>query len=195
MSFFPSLFDPRGPTTIALDLVEIDAPDGTHRFMIGNDGEFTDVSGNKWIGSTLAGVSNLQSAIGGAAPQGSITLSFFQDASDDDLIAQMQALGVDYVRGRPIRFYIQPCASVDEMYAPKTPPLLWLTRVSEQLSFSLNQASDRSIALSFETFASARNRAKRVVLNTEGHASIIGQANPSLTYMPTVNFEPEKLFG
>ena len=93
MSFFPSERYYRGATVGGFHLCEIDTPDGPVRFIIGADGAFTDVNGNTWVGSVLGNVSSLGSAIGGEAPEGSLTLSFFQDPRAPDLVAQVKALG------------------------------------------------------------------------------------------------------
>jgi hypothetical protein len=195
MSFFPSAFDPRGAVAGLLDLCAIDTADGTFRFWIGQDGIFTDSDGNQWVGSALSSVTGLQSAIDGVAPEGSISLSFFQDPTMPDLISEVKTLGLDYVKGREVRFYVQPVATVAEMYAPLTPPLLWLTRISRQISYRANGAQDRGLTLSFEAWSERRGGARRIALNTEGHAILTGSANPSLEFKPTSRFEPEKLFG
>lgn len=195
MSFFPADFDPRAQVTGVLDLVEVDHADGTERFLIGIDGQFRDTSGNLWLGSAMASVTGLESAIDGVAPEGSLVMSYFQDPTMPDLMLEIRDLGLDYVKGREVRFYIQPLMDVAEFYAPTVAPLRWLTRISRQVSYRANGARDRAITLSFETWAERRGAARRIALNTEGHAILTGSANPSLKYMPTVDFEPEKLFG
>lgn len=195
MSFFPSSFDPRAQVNGVLDLCAIDTADGTFRFLIGRDGIFTDSDGNQWMGSSLAQVTGLESAIDGIAPEGSLVLTYFQDPTIPDLIAQVKDLGLNYVKGREVRFYIQPLESVAAFYAPTVAPIRWLTRIARQVSYRANGARDRAITLSFEAWAERRGAARRLALNTEGHAALTGSANPSLKYMPTVNFEPEKLFG
>ncbi|GHF71211.1 hypothetical protein [Seohaeicola zhoushanensis] len=195
MSFFPSDLDRAGAILGALDLCEIDTVDGPARFMIGADGVFIDVLGRQWYGSQLASVSSLESAIGGKAPEGSITLSFFQDPNAVDLVAQVRALGLDYVRDRDVTFFIQPIGSHAEFYAPTRAPIQWLRRTARSLTFSASGAQDRSITLAFEAWSENRRAARRIVLNTEGHAKLIGQPNPSLEFIPTSDFEEEKLFG
>jgi len=195
MSFFPEEFNPRDDVLGALDLCEIDTPDGPARFMIGADGLFTDTSGNEWYGSQLASVSSLGSAIGGAAPEGSLTLSYFQDPDAADLISQVKDLGLDYIAGRSITFYVQPINSQTEFYAPTVAPHQWMQRTMRTLVFTANGAQDRSISVTFEAWSEDRRSARRIVLNTEGHAKLIGEANPSLEFMPTSDFEEEKLFG
>lgn len=195
MSFFPEGFDPGGTLKGGLDLCAIETPDGPARFIIGTDGVFVDVNGDQWFGTQLASVSSLGSALDGQAPEGSVTLSFFQDPDADDLIAQVKALGFAYIAGRKITFYVQPCASIEEFYAPKVAPVQWMQRTMRSLTFGVSGAQDRSITLGFEAWTENRRAARRIVLNTEGHAKLIGHENPSLKHMPTTDFEEEKLFG
>jgi hypothetical protein len=195
MSFFPASYDPGGSIHGALDLCEIDTPDGPARFLIGTDGVFVDVNGNQWVGTQLVSLSSLGSAMDGQAPEGSATLSYFQDPDADDLIGQVRELGQAYVEGRTISFFVQPCSSMDEFYAPKVAPIQWMQRTMRTLGFSASGAQDRSISLGFEAWTEKRKASRRIVLNTEGHAKLIGEANPSLEFMPTSDFEEEKLFG
>ena len=195
MSFFPDGYGWRDDVLAVLDLCEIDTPDGPARFIIGTDGVFTDVNGNKWYGTQLANVSSLGSAIGGEAPEGSLTLSFFQDPDADDLIAQVKELGLDYIKGRPITFFLQPINSHPEFQAPSVPPIQWVQRTMRKLVFTANGAQDRSISVTFEAWSEDRRGARRIVLNSEGHAQLIGEANPSLEFMPTTDFQDVKLFG
>ncbi|UWQ59969.1 hypothetical protein K3722_07515 [Leisingera caerulea] len=195
MSFFPAGYNRQDDVLGVLDLCEIDTPDGPARFIIGTDGVFTDINGNQWFGTQLASVSSLASALDGQAPEGSLTLSFFQDPDADDLIAQVKALGLDYIRGRPITFYVQPINSQAEFSAPTAAPVQWMQRTMRTLVFSASGAQDRSISVTFEAWSENRRASRRIILNTEGHAKLIGEENPSLEFMPTDDFEEEKLFG
>lgn len=195
MSFFPADFDPRDPRVGLLDLCLIDTPDGPARFIIGADGIFTDVNGAQWFGSQLISASSLGASIGGEAPEGSLTLSYFQDPNADDLISQVKDLGVDYIAGRPITFYVQPVRSMGEFYGPATPPIQWMQRTMRTLTFSADGAQGRAITLTFEAWTEQRKGSRRIVLNTQGHAQLIGEANPSLEFIPTTDFQEQKLFG
>jgi hypothetical protein len=195
MTAMPDGFDPRADVVGVLDLCNINTPDGDFGFMPGTDGKFTDVNGKEWLGSTILTISRLQSAIDGVAPSGSVGMSFFQDPDQPDLIAEIKRLGIEYVDGRPITFYWQPIRTPEEFYAPTTPPVQWLQRTMRTLSFRANGALDRSVTLGFESWSEDRKAARRIILNTDGHAKLIGAANPSLEFMPTVDFEEEKLFG
>jgi len=195
MTFFPTDFDPRDDVIGVLDLCEIDTPDGIQRFMIGTDGIFTDTSGNAWVGSQLITVESLEQAINGVAPGGAVMLAFFQDPDAASLINEVKSLGLDYIKGRAIRFYVQPVRSMAEFYAPTTAPQLWLTRIMRTLEFSVQGPLQRSMSVTFESWAEDRRSARRLILNTEGHAILTGSANPSLEFMPTTDFTEEKLFG
>ena len=194
MSFFPSDGYRTGAILGGLNLCLIDTADGPARFMIGTDGIFTDANGHRWYGSQLASTSSLEIAIGGTAPEGSITLSYFQDPDADDLIEKVRELGLDYVRGRDVAFYVQLIRNQSEFYAPVVPPIHWIRRVSRGLTYRFSGAQDRSISLSFEAWSENRRAARRIVLNTEGHARLIDEENPSLEFIPTSNFEEVKLF-
>ena len=178
-----------------LDLVEIDATDGTFRFWPGQDGTFRDINGNDWIGSSLGSIGNITSSIDGIAPSVDLKLSYYQDPDAPDLIDTLKTQGLDYVKGREVRFYRQDISSYAELSAPVSAPQLFTTRYSSALSFSQDGAVNRTITLTAQSFAENRNQARRIILNTEGHKQILGGvANPSLTYMPETDFEDQPLF-
>lgn len=197
MSFFLPGFDPRADVVGKLSLVKIHGADGQdHRFILGADGVFTDVNGDRWVGSTLVKPSDLQTSIGGVAPSGTLTLTFFQDPnSSDDLVAQVRALGQDYIRDQPISFYVQPFTDHAQLYAPVLPPILHLTRVMKSIVFAASGPLVRSMGLNFETSFAGRNEARSWYFSTTDHAKLCGGANPSLSYMPLDDFQQEKLFG
>lgn len=195
MSFFPSGFNPRDHRAGLLDLCLIDSTAGVGRFIIGADGVFTDTNGDQWFGSQLINAGSLGASIGGAAPEGSLTLSYFQDPNADDLISDIKELGVSCIEGRAITFYVQPVGSMAEFYAPTVAPIQWMQRTMRTLTFSADGAQGRSISLTFEAWTEQRKGSRRVVLNTQGHAQLIGESNPSLEFIPTVDFQEEKLFG
>lgn len=195
MSFFPAGFDPRDPHIRLFDLAEIDTPDGPARFMMGADGIFTDINGNQWVGSQLITAGSVEAALGGIAAEGSLTFSFFQDPLAPDLIAEIKAQGADYVAGRTVRFFIQPISSAEQMYAPAVPPIQWMRRTMRTLTFSAEGAQGRSITVTFEAWTEQRKGSRRIILNTQGHSQLIGEENPSLQFIPTTNFQEEKLFG
>lgn len=196
MSFFPEGFDPRADVTRVLDLVALDTPDGIVRFLLGTDGIFTDSLGRAWYGSQLLSLSGMESAINGVAPAGQVGMSFFQDpASPSSVLAQLREYGADYLDGRTIDFFIQPLAGAAENYAPKVPPVQWARRVMRQIGFKLNGPQEREAWVGFEAWSEGRRTARRLAMNTEGHAALIGEANPSLEFIPTSDFTEEKLWA
>lgn len=194
MSFFPSEFDPRSSTAFVLNLANVSTPDGDFGFIVGVDGVFTDVNGKEWFGSQLIQPGDDEFAINGVAPSGQMTLSFFQDPAAPDLVKEVKSLGSDYINGHPITFYIQPLRSQAEFYAPTMAPLPVMVRTMRRINFSLGGAQDRAISLSYESAFEDRRGARRLVYNTEDHARLIGYQNPSLEFIPTSDWQEEKLF-
>lgn len=195
MSFFPAGFDPRDESVGLLDLVAIDTADGTFRFWLGQDGLFDDVDGNRWYGSQLIEAGDLEWSIGGTAPEGRVGISYFQAEGAPELIAEVRALGVDYVRGRAIRFYVQPLRSHAEFYAPHFAPILWKTGEISALFLDMRGLVERSLMLAFETPLTGRNRARNYFYTTDDHAKLTGSPNPSLSIMPRDNARRQRLFG
>ena len=193
MSFFPDL-DLTDEVVDVIDLVSIDTADGLFRFMLG-DGKFTDRDGNDWWGSSLVEMNDMEMSIGGVAPSGSLTLSFFQDPDAGELISDVRALGLDYVEGRAVTFWVQPLRSPEEFWAPTLAMQRLATRTATGLVTSMDGPMQRSITLEFEGPFSGRNTGMRRQYTTTDHALITGAANPSLEFAPKDRNQPEKLFG
>jgi len=177
------------------ELANINTPDGDFGFLLGADGIFTDINGKKWYGSQLISTNKLEYAINGKSPAGEITMSFFQDPDAPDVIQQLKALGSDYINNRLITFYIQPLTSMEDMYKPTIAPYKIATRVMRTIRLTAAGAQNRTIVLTFESAWENRRRMKRRVYNTVDHQRYIGGFDPSLSFIPTVDFEEEKLFG
>ncbi len=186
---------PRDDGIGLLNLVEIDTPDGVYRFGCGFDARFVDSLARTWWSLSVLRMSSLGSAINGVAPDGNLSLSFFQDPDEPDLVEDIQALGADYIAGRPIRFYIQPLRSVVDLYAPVIAPVLIATRTMRTVTSRASGAQDRTLSLTFEGWSEDRRTARRVRFDRAGHEQLLGSSNPSLQYRPTDNREDEKLFG
>lgn len=195
MSFFPAGFDPRDEVVAAFTLVAIDTPDGVARFMPGIDGIFTDIDGNVWTGSTVLELSELEMSINGAAPGGKAGLSYFQDPAAPDLVAKIRALGDAYIRGRTLTIYVQPFTDMAQMHAPAIAPIQLARRYMTTLEFQAVGPDVRRISVNFEGPFEDRRAARRLYYNVADHSRVLGYANPSLQYMPTVDFQEQKLFG
>lgn len=194
MSIFPDWFDLRADVVFALNLVSVDTPDGVFGFMLGADGIFTDVNGMQWFGSQLISGSDDEYSIGGSAPSGRLTMSFFQDPGAPDVVAQIRELGSDYVAGRPLVQWVQPLRSQAEFYAPPVAPVPVMTRTMRQISYRLDEGQGRSIGLTYEGGFETRRQARRMVWNAVDHGRLIGADNPSLEFMPQIYDREEKLF-
>lgn len=195
MSFFPAGFDPRADVVGALDLVNINTPDGDFGFLLGVDGKFTDVNGKTWWGSTLLAGGDMEMPINGTAPSGSLTLSFFQDPGQPDLIGQMMALGAAYVAGRSATFYVQPLTAVEQFHAPILAPIPLAVREMRSLTWRAVGALERSITVAFEGAFAGRNTARGYFYTTADHARLIGEPNSSLQFMPSDTFQEQPLFA
>lgn len=195
MSFFPASVDPRSDVLGMLTLVNVNTEEGDFGFIVGADGVFTDVNDKTWYGSTLISDEGGEFAIGGTIPTGSLTLSYVQDPSQPDVVAELLSLGVSYVEDRPITFYKQPILSHQEFAAPTVAPILFRTRTARKIIFNLDGHLVRRITLTYETvFERIRNRRGRV-LNVEDHSALAGSENPSLTYIPTQYTPDQKFLG
>ena len=195
MSFWPEGFDPSADAVGFLTLIVVETEEGPFGFMPGVDGMFTDINGVIYWGSTLLSVPTLKYGIQGTAPEGALTMTFFQNPDAPDLISQLRAQGLSYVEGREVRFYVQPINSQAEFSAPTMAPILFAVRTSARLSFEANGAVQRRITLEFEGPFAGRNEASKLVWSTADHSALWGAANPSLQYMPNSNFEEQKLWG
>ncbi len=198
MSFFPPSFNPRDEVVGVLTLANINTADGDFGFLIGQDGKFTDIDGKDWWGSTLIDSPEIEMPINGVAPNGQITLSWFDDPTRRvpgvSLIAQIRALGADYVRDRALTFHVQPLTDRAQLWAPVLAPIPFAQVRMQSIAFSLSGATQRSITLSWEGAFAGRNTARGLYYTTTDHARLTGAANPSLTYAPMDNRQPEKLF-
>lgn len=192
---FPDAFNASDRVAYILLLVNISTQDGEFGFMAGVDGLFTDVNGKNWYGSQLINQGNLEASINGNAPSGQVEISFIQDPDAPDLVRQIRALGVNYVSGRDITFFIQPLQGVEEFQAPTLQPIQYSRRVMRTISYSASGPQQRSIALSFEGPYELRNTSRGLTYNTVDHERLTGVSNPSLEFIPTNRTDEEKLFG
>ena len=196
MSVLPAGFDPRAEIVGLLTLVQIDAVSGTYGFMPGQEGRFTDANGFTWYGSQLIGAGDVDWSRDGTAPQGQLTLSYFQDPSAPDLIQQLRDSGDAETRGRPVRFYIQPLTDMAQFFAPTFAPLLIATKVAGPLTFEIEGDVIRRITLALEGPSALRRASRGLNYNVEDHNRLIGTTgNPSLEFAPSDARQEEKLFG
>lgn len=195
MSFFPEGFDPRADIVGLIDLVSIDAPSGLARFMVGQDGVFTDADGNRWIGSSLITASPPELSRDGTAPAGQLTLSYFQDPEGADLISALRASGDTAIRGAVIRHYVQPLTDVSQFYAPVHAPVLVATKTAGTLRTEIVGDLQRSLSVDVEGPTAMRRAARGLNYTVDDHARLTGAPNPSLELMPQTSMTEEKLFG
>lgn len=195
MSALGEGFNPRDDILGLIGLIEVETPDGPMRYMAGIDGVFRDSQGREWVGSQLLQASEVEWSRSGEAPEGVIALSFFQDPDAPDLIAQVRALGADYLEGRKVRYFVQPIRSMSEFYAPVLPMILIATRTAGSVSYEMQGDIARRMTLSVEGPMAGRRAARSRFYTVEDHSRLVGSANPSLQFMPLEPREEEALFG
>lgn len=194
MTLFPDGFDPDQDVVGLLNLVNINTPDGDFGFLLQEDGVFTDRSAKAWTGAQVLENPALEASINGTAPAGSLGMTFFVDPGDDGFVAEVKALGVDYVRGRALTFFVQPLFAPGDLWAPQVDPIQIAEFRMQSIVIAANGPLQRTMRLTFEGAFAGRNQARGYYYNTVDHAKLIGAANPSLTYLPLHARQPEKLF-
>lgn len=195
----PEEYDLRADIVGVLDLVELDTTEGIFRFLLGDDGSFTDINGNVWIGSKLISCSELEFSINGSAPGIELGLTFIQDPDQPDVIAEMRELGSAVVKGRPARFYMQYIEATREFFRPAYAPQLLTKRTMMNLAFSFEGPQVRRISLQVEGPFDLRAKPVGGRYNTADHSRRLGLApgviNPSLEFMPIHGIDEQALFG
>lgn len=192
---FPAEYDFESDNVGLIELVELDTTEGICRFILNEDGFFTDMSGNVWMGSKLISASEIEYSINGSAPAVELSFSFIQDPDADDLVAAVRALGVDCVRGRDAKIYIQYMGAIKEFYAPIYAPQLLTTRKMLNLGYAFDGPQMRSLSLTIEGPFNLRSKPIGLRYNTADHSRRVGYENPSLEFMPNNTFDEQPLFG
>lgn len=198
MSLFPAGFNARAEVSGIIDLVEIDAPSGLARFMIGQDGVFTDALGRAWTGSQVIGCSGYDWSRGQSAEEGTLSMSYFQDPAAPSLIDQLRESGDIDIAGRAVRFWLQPLLSMGDFYAPVLAPVLAATRVARSVAFHAEGDTIRRLTLSFEGAMQYRRRTRGFLYTVSDHNRLLGgpdPENPSLEFVPIDGRPEEPLFG
>lgn len=191
----PAGYDFKAEILGVIDLVELDTTEGPARFILGEDGWFKDVNGNKWLGSKLVTCSEVEFSINGTAPGVELSFSFIQDPDEEDLVAAVKTMGVEAVKGRPARFYLQYIASTAEYFRPVEAPQLLTTRTMMNIGYAFEGPQVRRLSLTVEGAFNLRSKPVGGRYNTADHSRRVGHENPSLEFMPTNNFDEQALFG
>jgi hypothetical protein len=187
LTFWPAGFDPRDPESRILQLVDIDAPSGLARFLVGQDGVFRDHVGNEWWGAQLVDASAVEISRATRAPEGSLTLTWFQDPEAGDLIEDLVASGDSDLEGARVRFFLQPLRSLEDLYAPTLAPVLFATRYAGGVAFGAPDDVTRTIRLTIESVWARRRSSPGTFYTPPDYQRFLGNPsprNPSLDEMP-----------
>lgn len=175
-------------------LAELDCVDATIRFILNDEGQFTDSNGNVWLGSKLLSMSELDFPTNGEAPLTTLKFSYTYDADVADVVSAAREDGLAAIKGRPCRFYLQYIAQTGEFFAPVHAPLLISTRTMRSLEYELNGPQMRSLSVKIETPFDGRSKPVNGRY-TDADQRRRYPGNPSLEFMPTNSSDDEQLFG
>ena len=175
-------------------LAELDTTAGIIRFILSDEGRFTDISGNAWYGSKIISMSDLEFTSNGDAPATNISLAYIVDPDGVDLINEVRQYGVAAIRNRECRFYLQYIASMDERLAPVSAPLRIATRRMMNLTYSFEGQQNRLISVNMEGPFNLRAKPPFGRITDAEYRRRSG-GDPSLEFMPFEGSDEESLFG
>jgi hypothetical protein len=175
-------------------LVELDCVGVTARFILGDEGTFTDSNGNVWMGSKLFSMSEIDFPTNGEAPVTSLRFTYTFDPDLTDVVSIARAEGLAAIRNRPCRIYLQYFAATGELFAPVHAPLLVATRTMRALEYELTGPQTRSLTVKMETAFDGRSKPVNGRY-TDADQRRRHPGNPSLEFMPTNSTDDEQLFG
>lgn len=196
---FPEEMDFKADTVGILELVELDTTEGICRFIVNADGFFIDSNGNKWMGSKLISVGEIEYSVNGSAPAVEFSFSFIQDPDAEDLVSAVRAMGLAAVRGRDASIYIQYIGATREFFKPFYAPQKITVRKMSNIGYAFDGPQIRSLSLTVEGPFNLRSKPVNLRYNTADHSRRLGLApgvvNPSLEFMPNNTFDMQPLFG
>jgi hypothetical protein len=176
-------------------LAELDCDGATLRFIIGDEGWFDDVNGNRWVGSKMLSAEPIDFSTSGDAPSMKMTFSYIFDPDSDDLITLVREYGVAAVRNREARFYFQYFARYEELLKPVWEPRLLATRRMLSLNYVIEGPKSRAVSVLMEGPFDLRSKPVNGRYTGADHRRRTGLDEPSLDLMPTNSFDEESLFG
>jgi hypothetical protein len=192
---FPAEYDFSAENVGLIELVELDTTEGIARFILNEDGFFTDINGHTWAGSKLISVSEVEYSINGSAPNVELSFSFIQDPDAVDLVTAVRTSGLASIKGRQATFYIQYMSALKEFYRPIFAPQKLTSREMLSLGYTFDGPQIRSLSLTVEGPFRLRSKPIGLRYNTADHSRRVGHANPSLEFMPTNSSDEQQLFG
>lgn len=176
-------------------MVELDTAEGVLRFLFGHDGEFIDVEGNRWIGSTLLRIGDVEQSSNGTAPSWEVSLSYAYDPErGPDPLSVIRQYGVAAIDGRPAHLFFQYFSRHEEMLAPVAAPVRVSRHTMRKLTYSIEGPQTRSVAVTCEGPYPLRSRPANGRYTDADQRRRAG-GDPSLEFMPVHGFDDQPLFG
>jgi hypothetical protein len=190
----PDTWDLSAEVVGLLLLAELDCDGVTVRFILNDEGFFTDTNGNQWMGSKLLSMSELAFPVNGEAPLTTLTFSYTFDADVTDVVSTARSEGAAAIKGRPARFYLQYIGQTGEMFAPVHAPLQISKRTMRSLEYMLDGPQSRALSVKIESPFEGRSKPVNGKY-TDADQRRRFPGNPSLEFMPTNNSDDQQLFG
>lgn len=177
----------------AIMLLQIDSTDGFVRLVLGEDGYFVDISGNRWLGSKLLSMSEIESSLNGQAPAIQFTFTYTSDPTQSDLISAIRSYGVDSINGRSAKLYFQYLGCLEERLAPINSPILLASLIMRKLSYRIESDNMRAVDLVCEGPFPLRSRPVNGRY-TDGDQQRRHAGDTSLEFIPTNGWDDQQLF-
>ncbi len=185
---FPVEFEFDGEFVGLLLLAELQTQEHTLRFILNDEGKFTDINSNVWLGSKLISMGDVEFSTGGDAPSSQIVLSLGSDPDAIDVVSEVQQYGVDAVRHRPCNIYVQYLGEIEERYSAIHEPILITSREMYNIRYNFDGPQTRQISITMEGPFNLRSQPINGRYTDEDHRRRSGTGDPSLEFMPVNNF-------
>jgi hypothetical protein len=191
----PSDWDLQADVVGCFVLAHLDTSEGALRFILNDEGWFQDANGDRWLGSKLIQMSEIEFSIGGTAPGMEIGFSYTVDPDAEDLVAIVRQFGVDAIRERDATFYLQYLARHEEFYAPVFDPIVIATRKMMQLRYDFSGPQTRTVSVVIEGPMNLRSKPVNGRYTDADQRRRTGVDDPSFEFMPNNSFDEQSLFG
>lgn len=175
-------------------LFDIDATEGHVRLLLGENGLFDDINGNRWYGSKLLSMGDVEIPRNGEAPSFQVQCSYTYDPDRDDLVSAVRQYGVSSVDGRPAILYFQYLGRHEEMFAPIWQPIRVATYTMRKLIYSFDGPQTRRLTLLCEGGNPLRGMPKSGRY-TDADQQRRFTGDTSLEDMPKDGWDEQPLFG
>ena len=191
----PATWDLEAEIVGYVTLVHLDTTEGVLRFLLGEDGTFTDASGNEWLGSKLLSIGAVELSIGDRVPTTEFSFTYTVDTDGEDLVSIARGFGLAAIRDRYATFYLQPLAQYEEFFAPTFSLVQIARRRMMQLRYDISGPKDRRVSVILDGPMNLASKPTNGRYTTPDATRRKGSEDLSHEFMPTNPFDEQSLFG